>query len=133
MALLAGACAVPLVAGVAFASMGAWMVLPFAGLELLALASAVALHGWHACDRETIVCAGGRLAVGVIEGGRSRSWNFEAARVRLEARRESPLRPELRMVMRSGAGEVEVGGHFDFPRREQFAAELRQSLNGYRN
>lgn len=114
MLMLGGGAAVPLLAGAAFAVQGAWLILPFAGLELLLLAAAFRSQARHACDREPIACSAGRLAVEVTEGGRERRWEFDAARVRME-RREAAAHCGIgrRLVLRSGGCEVEIGRHFD--------------------
>src|SRR5882724_4792817 len=52
--------------GIAFAALGAWMILPFAGVELLALGAALAVHGLHATDCERVRVAGDLVSVEVM-------------------------------------------------------------------
>jgi uncharacterized membrane protein len=54
--------------GVAFAAQGLWMVLPFVGLEIVAVAAAFLAYGWHAADFERIDLRDGRLIVEKHEG-----------------------------------------------------------------
>ena len=60
VALLSG------VIAAAFASFGAWGVIPFAGLEIFALAVAYVVYARHTGDFERIVLAPGRLVVEVV-------------------------------------------------------------------
>ena len=56
--------------GAAFAALGFWMILPFAGLELIAIAAAFVWIGRHATDVERIELSGDRLVVESAEGAR---------------------------------------------------------------
>ena len=49
---------------------GAWLIMPFAGLEMLALYLAFRQVDRHAADYERVVIAGDRLQVEVLDGGR---------------------------------------------------------------
>ena len=54
---------VSLLIATAFAVMGAWLVIPFAGIELLALGVAFLVHARHAGDYERIVVRADRQVV----------------------------------------------------------------------
>jgi uncharacterized membrane protein len=62
--------------GAAFAALGAWMILPFAGIEMLALGAAFVLYGMHAADCERVRVAGEVVTVEVVEGRGSRVHRF---------------------------------------------------------
>lgn len=47
--------------GVGFAIFGLWMVLPFVGIELIAVGAAFLCYGWHAADFERIEIAPGAI------------------------------------------------------------------------
>ena len=51
----------------AFAALGAWVILPFAGIEVLTLGIAFALNGRHLGDYERIELDEGSLKVEVCE------------------------------------------------------------------
>ena len=53
----------------AFAVLGAWLILPFAGLEMLVLYLAFRYVDRHAADYERIAIRRGQGASGVIRGG----------------------------------------------------------------
>lgn len=119
LALLA---ALVLAIGAAFAALGAWLVLPFAGLEVALLGVAFRLTARHATDYERIELARERLTLDVSEGERVRRHELDArrVRVRLDGGRvllEAPQRARL-----------EVGRHLEEAARAGFAAELGRRL-----
>ena len=110
--------------GAAFAALGAWMILPFAGIELLALGAAFVVHGLHATDCECVRVAGEAVTVAVVEGRSSRTQRFQTRGLRLV--RDQTRR--LLLVGRGGEGQVEVGRHLDQQRRAGFERNLRAAL-----
>lgn len=126
-ARLAGAfallAAVSIGIGIGFAVFGAWLILPFAGAEALALA--VAFFAWarHATDYERIELAGARLAVEVADAGRTERHVLDLGevRLRLDAARG-------RLLLRTADGECEIGRHLDEAERRRFAAALEKRL-----
>jgi uncharacterized membrane protein len=114
--------------GAGFAWFGAWMILPFAGLEMFALAAAFYLNGRHAGDYERIRLADGRLVVEVRDAERVARHEFNPAWVRLDERR---LGREVRVLLRSHGKELEIGRHLDSRSRASFTARLRHSLSSY--
>jgi len=111
--------------GIAFALYGAWPILPFAGLEIAALAAAFYLNGRHAADYERIALEAGLLVVEVRDGERVATHRFNPQWVRLETS-ETPR--EVRLALRSQGRELEIGRHLDAPGRERLAQEVRGRL-----
>lgn len=110
----------------AFAYFGAWPVLPFAGIEMLALATAFYLNGRHAADYERVALAAGRFLVEASDAGRIERREFDPQWLRLDERR---LGCELHLVLRSHGNEIEIGRHLDTERRASLAARLRRTLS----
>ena len=104
-----------------FALLGAWLILPFAGLELVLLAAAFWLTARHAADCERIELARGRLRVEVEEAQRVRRLELDArlVRVRMEGGH---------VLLRAPQVEVELGRHLGSEARAGFAAELGKRL-----
>ena len=102
-----------------FAVVGAWLVLPFAGLEVLLLVAAYLLYARRAADYEKIELDSGRLTVEIAQGARTTRYELEGARVALK---------EGRVVVRDAREEVEIGRHLGPEARAQFAAELEKKL-----
>jgi uncharacterized membrane protein len=110
-----------LAVGIAFASLGAWMVLPFAGLEVLLLGVAFVMYARRAADYERIELESGRLTVEVAEAQKTLRYQVDVRAARLCLEKEH--------VVLRGAGErLELGRHLDAQSRIRFAAELQKRL-----
>ena len=103
---------------------GAWPVLPFTGIEVLAVGVAFVIHARHAVDYERIRLFPNRLLIEQMSGQRLTRYEFNPRWVRVE-RGVSPRDP-VRVVSRGQA--VVVGVHLAQYRRASFAAELRAAL-----
>lgn len=121
--------AVSFVFGLGFAAFGLWMVLPFVGLELIAVGAAFLCYGRHAADFERIAVSPSMLSVEQVDGAHSKRWQFDprVARVETETRgrfwgkrvRIHLLGPEIKL---------ELGRYLLDRRRTQFARELEGTL-----
>ena len=130
MALVFGSMlALSLAFGLAFAAAGFWVVLPFVGLELAALALAFFCYGRHAADFERIEVDEEAVHIERHEAARSttvrltRPW----ARVELE-QGQAGLRGRVRVFLAARGERVEVGRLLAEDRRMALARELRQAL-----
>ena len=112
---------VVLAIGIGFAIAGAWLILPFAGLEVLLLGGAFLLQARHATDYERIALERDRLRVEVAQGRRLSRYELDARNVRVEL--------EGSCVMLREAGErLELGRYLDEASRRVFGAELKKRL-----
>ncbi len=111
--------------GSGFALFGAWPVLPFAGLEIAALAAAFYVSGRHATDYEHIALSDGALEVEIRDADRVERHRFNSHWVRLEA---TAAPGGVRLALRSHGRALEIGRHLDAPGREALARELRGRL-----
>lgn len=125
LALLAATALINLGIGAAFALLGFWMVLPFAGIEVLALCAAFWMWARHAGDFERIALADGRLRLEVREARTLRTYELNPAWVSVVAARRQGT---MRLVLRSHGREIEIGRHLDEAGRERFAAQLRERI-----
>jgi uncharacterized membrane protein len=114
--------------GAAFAIAGAWMILPFAGIEMIGLTLAFYLYGRHAGDYERIALSGGRLLVEVRDGEAVRRSELDPAGVRISVREDGQ---DYRLALLGRGEEIEIGRHLDCRRRRELAAALRKELRGY--
>ena len=120
-AVFAALAGVVLVIGIGFAIAGAWLILPFAGLEIGLLAAAYLAYARHAADYERVELAAGRLTVEVGEGSVTRRLEVEARGASLSVEKE-------RVLLRGAGEELEIGRHLDAEARARFAAELQKNL-----
>jgi uncharacterized membrane protein len=104
---------------------GAVLVLPFAALELIALAVAFLVHARHAADRERISVRGGRMVVEVERAGRVERCEFVRDWVRVEPQRRNGL-----VELVGGGRSVHVGRFLRADLRPLLARELRQAVRG---
>ena len=107
--------------GTGFALVGAWLILPFAGLEVLLLGAAFFLEARHATDYERIELDRGRLAIEVAQAERVAHYELDARAVRIET-------DGRHVVLRGGPHALVLGRHLDLESRAAFAAELAKRL-----
>jgi len=107
----------------AFAALGAWLILPFAGLEMLGLYLAFRYVGRHAADYERIAIAGDRVKVELFEAGCANRHEFNRCWAQVVA---SP--GGARLALRSHGREVEIGRHMNDEQRLALALELGRQL-----
>jgi uncharacterized membrane protein len=103
---------------------GAWLVLPFTGVELLAVGVAFTIYARHAVDYERIRLFPHRLLIERMSAEQLTQIEFNPRWVRVEPG-ASPRDP-IRLVSRGQT--VVVGQHLAQYRRAQFVHELRASL-----
>jgi uncharacterized membrane protein len=102
---------------------GAVLVLPFALLELAALATAFVVYARHAADSERVSLQGGRLIVELETAGSVRRSEFVREWVRIDPRSRGNLGE-----VRSGGLSVQVGRYLRPELRPVLAHEIRQAL-----
>jgi uncharacterized membrane protein len=103
---------------------GAFMVLPFAALELLALAVALWWYARHATDREQIRLEPGRVVVEWEHGGQVLRQELVREWVRVVPKAS----PGGLVALTAGGQTVEVGRYLVPDLRPQLAREIRVAL-----
>ena len=103
---------------------GAWLVLPFTGIELLTVGVAFAIHARHAVDYERIRLYPNRLVIEQVSAEQVTQFEFNPRWVRVE----TGATPRDRITLVSRGQAVMIGQHLAQYRRAQFAGELRAWL-----
>jgi uncharacterized membrane protein len=116
------------VIGAGFAACGLWMVLPFVGLELIAVAAAFICYGRHAADFETIEINQGQVRIEQVLGARSSTWQLATPQVRIETGAHAGMRGRVRLFVVAAGDRIEIGTHLLEERRRQLARELKRAL-----
>jgi len=117
-------CVVSLGIGAFFWFRGAWLVLPFAWAELLAVGIAFMAYARHAADGERISLQEGRLVIELENAGRLERAEFSRQWVRIE-----PMAGDTSLIEVSGQGRsVQVGRYVRPELRGALARELRMAL-----
>lgn len=119
-----------LVLGIAigFALQGAWLILPFAGLEVTALFGLVFLVA-HRCQRMEVI----RLEEQdvVVEQGRrapQRIWRSQRFFTRLQVMQSGHPWYPSRVVLRGRDSDIEVGAFLNDSDKRRLITQLRQAL-----
>lgn len=108
-----------------FAACGAWLVLPFAGLEILALGLAFRWLARHADDFERVAVEGDRVVLDMEVGRRTRRVEFQRCWAQLVVKEAAP---RFRIALRSNGREIECGSYLDDDGRRRLARELRSRM-----
>ena len=108
---------------VAFAVLGAWLVMPFAGIELALLYWAFRHLENHAGDFERVTIEGDRVVVEVVDRNSQQRYEFNRYWVQVFLHGG-----ECRLTLRSRGIEVEVGRCLSPEDRALAARTLKQKL-----
>jgi uncharacterized membrane protein len=114
-----GLALVVLLIGAGFALAGAWLVLPFAGLEVLLLGGAYVAYARRAADYERLEIEPGGVSVEVAKAQGIARYRLVNAKVSVE---------DGRVVLRDAKEELEVGRYLGAEARVELAAELQKRL-----
>jgi uncharacterized membrane protein len=103
--------------------LGAWPILPYAGLEMLVLYCAFRYIDRHSSDYEQVTIRGSTIAIEVHEGRRVQRLELDRywARVVCDSAGN-------RLTLRSHGREIEVGRHLCDDQRLEMARNLRRQL-----
>ncbi|HEY4353362.1 MAG TPA: DUF2244 domain-containing protein [Paraburkholderia sp.] len=103
---------------------GAWLVLPFTGIELLAVGVAFAMYARHAVDYERVRLYPNRLVIEQVSAEDVTQFEFNPRWVRVE----TGTTPRDRIKLVSRGETIMIGQHLAQYRRAEFANELRRWL-----
>jgi len=109
----------------AFAALGAWLILPFAGIEMGVLYWAFQAVERRAQDYERIAIDGDHIRVEICETGRA--WAHEVSRHWAQV---VVSRDGARLALRTHGREVEIGRHLNDGQRLALARALVKELRG---
>ena len=104
-------------------ALGAWPIMPFAGIEMAVLYVAFRYVDTHAGDYERITIKGDSVAVEVREGGRLAHFELNRYWAQVVCDREG-----AHLALRSHGREIEVGRHVRDEQRLEMARGLSREL-----
>ena len=117
---------IPLLIGVGFSLIGAWLVLPFVGLKILALAIAFYYINNHEADYESICIDGDSL---VVERSTAQQVSQDVINPYWVKILQHKLpNGELHLYLQSHGKEIEVGRYLTREQRELLAKQLKQRI-----
>ena len=113
--------------GIVFASMGAWPVLGFFGVDVLLFYVAFRVSYRNARLCEVVRVTRQQLTVKRVQpDGRQKVWSFQPAWARVELHR--PEEHDCRLAIASGHRSLTVGAFLPPEERVEFATTLRNAL-----
>jgi uncharacterized membrane protein len=115
---------IPSLIGLGFTVLGAWLVLPFVGLEIAALAFAFYYVNCHESDYESICIEADSLTIERRTGQQTSQHVINPYWVKIV--RHELANGELRVYLQSHGKEVEVGRFLTRKQRELLARQLQQ-------
>ena len=115
---------IPCVIGIAFCFLGAWLVLPFMGLEVAALAYAFYYVNKHEADYESISIEGDSLVIERCIGQSISQQEINPYWVKVT--QHELANGELHLYLQSHGKEIEVGRYLTRKQRELLAKQLKQ-------
>lgn len=113
---------VSLVIAAGFAAVGAWLIIPFAGVEIAALGAAAGMIVRRAGDFERLAFSGDHILVEVRERGVARRFEFHRGWAQLVTGARGSV------ALRSHGREVEIGRYCGEDGRQALVRELRGRL-----
>ncbi|WP_250517652.1 DUF2244 domain-containing protein [Caballeronia sp. INDeC2] len=105
-------------------ALGAWTVLPFAGIDLIAVGSAFLVYARHSTDYERIVISPMFLTVETAQASRITVVTLNPRWVRIGLQEK----PRPKIEIRSAGQVILVGIHAPAHRRAAIAAEMRRYI-----
>ena len=115
---------IPCCIAIGFALLGAWVVLPFVGLEIFALGFAFYYVNSHESDYESISIDGNSLVV--ERGSRQHISQHELNPYWVTVQRRESANGELKLYLLSHGKSVEVGRYLTRKQREVLADQLQK-------
>ncbi|MHB1951769.1 MAG: DUF2244 domain-containing protein [Acidiferrobacteraceae bacterium] len=117
-----------LIIGIAFMERGAWLILPFAGLEIAVIAVVLYLVSRHSRDYELVVMDDRHLKVLQRVGTTRRRHEFQRYWVKVLLRLDQTGWYPSRLLLGSHGRFVEVGKWMGEEQRQSFARELQRII-----
>jgi len=131
VSFMSGLCSLWLVVGGFFAWRGYWPILPFAGLELMALAAALAVSLRRNRYREVLCFEDERIRIAIGELGKDvgeqRELRRSATRVVLE--RGPHRNSRARLWLSCGGLRIEVGRCLTDEEKDRLAVRIRELIH----
>lgn len=125
--LFAGMAAFAMALGIGFSLVGAWLVLPFAGLEVAVVGAALYWLYRHADDHELIIMDNDHVTVIQYRGGRERSDVFQRYWAKVTLERCGRWYPS-RLKLGSHGHFIMIGADIGEDERQTLSARLNEAL-----
>lgn len=112
-----------------FALHGLWLILPFAGLEILALALGLYMCSLRCRDQEVVTVSDDVVTVEKGRKNPSEAWQFERAWLKLELIKSPRQGHPSKLLIRSKGKETEIGRCLTNDERKSLSDSLAKTLH----
>lgn len=126
--VVAGFTIVSLSIGIAFAIQGFWLVLPFAGIEVVIVATAFWLVAQSARDYDLLCVDDPNVVLYQHQHGFEKEYRFKRAWVKVRLESGERVWHSPRLMLGSHGDNIEIGRALTADRRRALAAEIRRAL-----
>jgi uncharacterized membrane protein len=121
-------CIVALAIGLFFTLQGAWLVLPFSGLEMLALGLGLYVTSRKVYRSEVITLDPDRIRIEKGVQQIDQSWEFRTPWVSISDDRDNGRRGRRRLVIGASGSSVEVGSFLANREKDELAFQLKDCI-----
>ena len=121
-------CVVALAIGLFFTFQGFWLVLPFSGLEMLALGLCLYLTSRKVYRQEVITLERERTLIEKGVQQVDQSWEFETPWLRLIDHKSGPRDRHRKLAIGTHGNYVEVGNFLDKSEKDALAFQLKDCI-----
>jgi uncharacterized membrane protein len=121
-------CIVALAIGLFFTLQGLWLVLPFSGLEMLALGLGLYVTSRKVYRREVILLDSERVRIEKGVQRIDRIWEFSTPWVSIRDDRDKDRRGRRRLVIGASGSSVEVGSFLANSEKDELAFQLKDCI-----
>ena len=121
-------CLVALTVGIFFLLQGLWLILPFSGMEMLALGLALYLTSLKAHQRQVITIEENRVRVEKGARNPDQSWEFDKVWVRVFNEFNTGSNKGRRLELGSHGIFVEIGEFLNNIEKDELAFELKDCI-----
>ena len=111
-----------------FAFIGYWVVLPFSGLEMLALGAGLYVTNRMVFRQEVISFINGKVKIEKGCNFPEQSWEFDEHWVRLDIQRSSSMIKKTFIFIGSHGSFVEIGSFLDESEKESLVFGLNEGI-----
>ncbi len=128
IALFSSLAVIILVVATGFTLMGFWMILPFAGLELTALAAALMYVDYQNQYREVVRVDDATVSVASGYRRQQQACEFKRGWTSVLLRQAGPHNQPSKLLLRSAGKQVEIGACLEPDDRTDLWRELKQVI-----
>ena len=112
-----------------FFTQGLTLILPFAGLELLALGVVLYISAWRSNIKEVVNVTEEKIRIEIGRNGPEKTYELDKTWAKVVLERSWNNWYPSRLLLRSHGGQIEIGKFLNEQERQCLGAELKKVIN----